>query len=183
MRERSFANRAPKKDDKYNVNEDITAREVRVIGVDGAQLGVLTTVDAIKMAEELGVDVVEVAPEANPPVCRLLDYGKLKYKEQKKAAETRKRSAQQAVKELRVRYSTDEHDLDTKVRAARKFLEGGDRVRFQMRFRGREVVYQNLGRDIFDEIVKRHEDIGTVDERSPLIGQRMILSFAPKSHK
>ncbi len=167
-------------DNKYSVNEQILAPQVRVIGVDGAQLGILITREAIRMAEELGVDLVEVAPEANPPVCRLLDFGKLKYREQKKAADARKRAATHSVKELRVRYNTDKHDLETKVRNARKFIEEGDKVRFQMRFKGRESVYRDLGEQMFKHIAERLNDVGLIEESTPLIGQRMTMTIGPK---
>ncbi len=167
--------------DKYAINEQIRAPQVRLIGGEGAQLGIVNTRDALRLAEESGLDLVEVAPEANPPVCRLLDYGKLKYKEQKKAADARKKAATHSVKELRVRYSTDKHDLDTKVRNARKFLEDGDKVRFQMRFKGRESVYKELGEAVFREIAELLSDLAIIEETTPLLGQRMTMTLAPKS--
>lgn len=166
--------------DKYNINEQISAPQVRVIGLDGAQLGILNTREAIRSAEELGVDLVEVAPEGNPPVCRLLDYGKLKYREQKKAADARKKAATHSVKELRVRYNTDKHDLETKIRNARKFIEEGDKVRFQMRFKGRESVYKELGEQVFKQIAEILGDIAAVEEFTPLLGQRMTMTIGPK---
>jgi len=169
------------KKDKHLINEAITSSEVRLIGVEGEQLGVLVTSRARELAEEAGVDLVAVAPEAKPPVCKLIDYGKLKYREQKKAAEARKRAATNTVKELRIRYSTDQHDFDTKVRKARAFLEGGDRVRFQMRFRGREVVYRELGEETLQKVVDILEDIASVEERTPLVGNRMILTLVPRA--
>lgn len=183
MRQMRPRDRGTREQEKYAINEQIRAFEVRVIGVDGAQLGVLPTREALRIAEESGVDLVEVAPEASPPVCRLLDYGKLKYREQKKAAETRKRSSQQTVKELRVRYNTDKHDLDTKVRNARKFLEEGDRVRFQMRFRGREAAYRELGESVFRKIAEILSDISSIEEFSPLIGPRMTMTLVPKGQQ
>ncbi len=167
--------------EKHRINEQITAHEVRLIGSEGNQLGVISTREAMRIAEEDGLDLVEVAGNASPPVCRILDYGKLKYKEQKKAAEARKRSSVHCVKELRVRYSTDAHDLDTKVRAARRFLKEGDRVKFQMRFRGREVVYKELGDQIFKQISDLLADIASVEEWTPLLSQKMFITFVPKS--
>jgi len=180
MRDRVPRISSKQPEDKYAINEQITSSQVRVIGADGQQIGVLSLSEAIDKALQEGLDLVEVAPEANPPVCRILDYGKLKYREQKKAAETRKKSSFHTVKELRVRYSTDKHDLETKVRNARRFIQGGDRVRFQMRFRGREVSYKELGENIFKEIASMLEDIAVVEEFSPLIGQRMIMVLATK---
>jgi translation initiation factor IF-3 len=169
--------------EKFAINEQITAPEVRLIGEDGTQHGVLRLSDALRMAEDGGVDLVEVAPEARPPVCRLLDYGKLKYREQKKAAEARKKTAVHVVKELRIRYSTDKHDLETKVRSARKFLVAGDRVRFQMRFRGREVTYQELGIATFKQVVEMLSDVAVVEEKTGVAGMRMSMTLAPKGQQ
>jgi translation initiation factor IF-3 len=180
MVQRKFREKQESSLDKHVINEQIRAREVRVIGPTGEQLGVLPIQEARRVAEEAGLDLVEVAGDANPPVCRILDYGKLKYREQKKAAEARKRSTTHTVKELRVRYSTDSHDLDTKIRNARKFISEGDRVRFQMRFRGREAVYRDLGTEIFNKIAALLEDIASVEEQTPLIGNKMHLVLAPK---
>lgn len=183
MHPKSQRGRRSAPQEKYAINDRIKSPEVRLIGPGGEQLGVVATKDALAKAEEHGLDLVEVAPGAEPPVCRILDYGKLKYKEQKKAAEQRKRGATHTVKELRIRYRTDTHDLETKVRKARKFLEGGDRVRFQMRFRGREVVYRDLGMQSFKEIAAMLEEIAIVEERTPLMGNRMTMTLAPKSLK
>jgi translation initiation factor IF-3 len=134
----------------------------------------------LKIAEDAELDLVVVAAKSVPPVCRILDYGKLKYKEQKKAAEIRKKSAVQETKELRIRYNTDDHDLETKIKNATKFLEDGDKVRFSMRFKGRESMYENLGNEIFEQIIVRLQEVAQVDERTKLIGQKMMLVFAPK---
>lgn len=180
MRQRGSRDKAVNVREKHRINENITVAEVRLVAADSEQLGVVPIAEALRIAEEAGLDLVEVAPTAEPPVCRILDYGKLKYKEQKKAAEARKRSSVHVVKEIRIRYSTDSHDLQTKVRAARKFLSAGDRVRFQMRFRGREVVYRNLGEETFKQIGEMLEDVGTLEERTPLQNQRMMVTFVPK---
>ncbi|MDR2337102.1 MAG: translation initiation factor IF-3 [Deltaproteobacteria bacterium] len=166
--------------ERHIVNRDITAREVRVIGTDGEQLGILKTVDALKIASDANLDLVVVAAQADPPVCKIIDLGKLKYKEQKKAAEIRKKSAVQETKELRIRYNTDVHDLETKIKNALKFLGEGDKARFSMRFKGREAMYANLGNELFDQIITRLEEFAQVDERTKLIGQKMLLTFAPK---
>lgn len=165
---------------KHLVNDQIKAPEVRVIGADGAQHGLLRIREALQLAEDAGLDLVEVAPDSKPPVCRLIDYGKLRYKEQKKAAEARKKSSVHVVKELRVRYSTDKHDIETKVRNARRFLGEGDKVRFDMRFKGREAVYESLGRETYRQIIEMLSDIAVVEEQTPLLGQRMLLLLAPK---
>lgn len=183
MRPKPIRGKRPptKPEEKYNINERINAHEVRLIGEEGQQLGVVSFRDAMARAEELGMDLVELAPEAKPPVCRILDYGKLKYKEQKKAAEQRKRSATNTVKEIRIRYSTDQHDLETKVRNAKKFIEAGDKVRFQMQFRGREVVYRDLGEQLFEQVGAMLGDVAVIEERTPLMGKRMAITFAPKA--
>lgn len=173
----------PQKSEKYLINEQIAAPEVRVIGPGGEQIGILKTSEAIERAEQEGVDLVAVAPEAKPPVCRLLDYGKLKYKEQKKAADARKRTATHTVKELRLRYSTDQNDLETKIRNARKFLEGGDRVRFQMRFRGREVVYKDLGKETLNKVIEMLDEVSVVEDFSSLQGNKILVTLAPKNTK
>lgn len=182
MQRRGNFRRLPSEEEvKHRINDQITVPEVRLIMDDGEQKGVLTTRDAIKIAEDAGLDLVEVAPEANPPVCRLIDYGKLKYREQKKAAETRKKTVTQAIKEIRIRYSTDSHDLETKVKHAKRFLEEGDKVRFSMRFRGREVVYKELGDQIFDQLAGLLEEVAILEERAPLAGQKMHVTFGPKA--
>lgn len=163
----------------HRINDRIIAREVRVIGDKGEQIGVISIRDALVMAETAGLDLVEVAPEANPPVCKLLDYGKLKYKEQKKEAEARKKRAENTVKELRIRYRTDSGDLETKLKHAREFLEEGDKVKFSMRFRGREVMYVELGNEKFNVIIERLADIATIDERSQLAGKQTYIVLAP----
>jgi len=169
------------KQDKHLLNEAIKAPEIRLIGVDGEALGVLTREEALQLAEDAGVDLVAVSPDSKPAVCKLIDYGKLKYREQKKAAEARKRSSTNTVKELRLRYSTEQHDLDTKIRKAKGFIENGDRVRFQMRFRGREVVYRDLGQETLNRVIEALEDVAQVEEMTPLVGNRMILTLVPKS--
>lgn len=181
MRQNSRIQEKSEIDSKYRVNNKISSPQVRVIDERGQQLGVLGTREAIRIAEDAGLDLVEVAPDAKPPVCRILDFGKLKYKEQKKAAEARKKTAVHVVKELRVRYRTDPHDLETKVKKAREFISHGDRVKFEMRFRGREVVYQDLGREVFDKIIQKLEDVAAVEDNAPLLGNKMILTLAPKA--
>lgn len=183
MQQRSFRGKAKPTKEKYNINERISAPSVRLIGASGEQLGVLSLRDAIAKAEEDGLDLVEVAPEAEPPVCKIIDYGKLKYREQKKAAESRKRGATHEVKELRVRYNTDSHDLETKIRNAKKFLQSAHKVRFQMRFKGRESVYRELGDEIFKQIAEALADIALIEEQTPLMGQRMTITFGPRSLK
>ena len=150
-----------------------------MISDSGDQLGVMPLRDALTLAEQSELDLVEVAPQANPPVCRVMDYGKFKYREQKKEAEARKKRTETSVKELRIRYNTDIGDLETKLKHAQEFLAEGDKVKFSMRFRGREVAFLDLGRGKFDILVDRLSEFATVDERSPLSGRQIFITFAP----
>ncbi len=165
--------------DAHRINEFIIAKEVRVIAPDGEQLGVLNIRDALTKAQELGLDLVEVAGQAKPPVCKILDYGKFKYKEQKKEAEARKNRSETTLKELRLRYRTDVGDLEIKLKQARDFLAEGDKVKFVMRFKGREAMYIDLGREKLDQIQAALADVAVVDERSPTSGRQIHITFAP----
>ncbi len=165
--------------DTHRINQFIQAKEVRVIAPDGEQLGVLSIRDALLKAEELGLDLVEVAGQAKPPVCKILDYGKFKYKEQKKEAEARKNRSETTIKELRLRYRTDVGDLETKLKQARDFLSEGDKVKFVMRFKGREAMYIDLGKEKFEQIKQNLADIATVDDASPIAGRQIHITFAP----
>jgi len=165
--------------DAHRINRRINAPEVRLIADDGEQLGVRTIADALRLAEDADLDLVEVAPQAKPPVCKLMDYGKFKYKEQKKLAEAKKKRTEMQTKELRIRYRTDVGDLETKLRQARDFIEEGDKVKFSMRFKGREAMYLNLGIEKFKVIAEKLKDIATIDEQSPPIGKQIHIVFAP----
>lgn len=176
---RPFGQRFQQPQENHRVNHRITAREVFVIGANGEQLGPMNTRDAVMKAEETGFDLVEVSPNANPPVCKIMDYGKFKYREQKKDAEARKKRTENTLKELRIRYRTDVGDLDVKLRQAREFLNEGDKVKFSMRFKGREAMHVRLGGEKFAQIIERLSDIATVDERSPISGNMIFVTFAP----
>jgi translation initiation factor IF-3 len=165
--------------DTHRINEQIVAREVRLIAENGDQLGVMPTREALTIAQGQELDLVEVAPQAKPPVCRLLDYGKFKYREAKKEAEAKKHRSETTIKELRIRYRTDTGDLETKLKRARDFLLEGDKVKFSMRFKGREVMYLDLGREKFEQIAQRLADVGAVDERSPMTGRQIYIVFSP----
>lgn len=168
--------------DAHRINEYITAREVRVIAPDGEQLGVLAIQDALQRAQELELDLVEVAPGAAPPVCKILDYGKFKYREQKKEAEAKKNRTETTLKELRLRYSTDVGDFENKLKQAREFLEEGCKVKVVVRFRGREVMYVELGRDKLKQFAERLADVAVVDEKpgSFATGKQIHIGLAPK---
>lgn len=167
------------KEESHRINKRIRAPKVRLISDTGEQLGILITSQAMNIAEERGYDLVEVSPNTDPPVCKLMDYGKFKYKEQKKEAEAKKKRSETTVKELRIRYRTDVGDLETKLKKAREFLEEGDKVKFSMRFRGREIMYLDMGIEKFNEIVEALKDHATVDERSPERGRQIYIVFAP----
>jgi translation initiation factor IF-3 len=170
-------------EEQHRINEKITAREVRLISATGEQLGVVGIAQALKEAEAAGLDLVEVAPGSKPPVCRLMDYGKFKYREQKKEAEARKKRTDNTVKELRIRYRTDVGDLETKLKHAREFIANGDKVKFTMRFKGREAMFVDLGVKKFDEIIERLADVAQVDERSPPQGKQIHIVLAPVKKK
>jgi translation initiation factor IF-3 len=179
---RSGGGRPPRNfqpEEAHKINDRITAREVRVVIDGGEQLGILPIRDAIARAESLNLDLVEVAPEAKPPVCKIMDYGKFKYREQKKEAEAKKKRAENTLKELRIRYRTDVGDLETKLKHAREFLGEGDKVKFSMRFKGREIMYVDLGVQKFNEIIAALADCAVVDERSPQSGRQIHITLAP----
>jgi len=163
-------------------NEQIRAREVRVIGADGEQLGILSRNDALTQAKELGLDLVEVAATADPPVCRIMDYGKFKYETQQKKKEAKKRQTVVQIKEIKVRPKTDDHDYETKVRHILRFLEDGDRVKVTVFFRGREIVHKDRGQAILDRIVVDTKDAAKVEQEARAEGRtlQMLLSPLPK---
>jgi len=146
-------------------------------------LGVMKTEDAIERAESVGLDLVEVSPGAKPPVCKILDYGKYKYEQQKKAAEARKKQKTVDVKEVKIRPTTEKHDYEVKMRNARRFLEGGDKVKVSMRFRGREMAHQNIGMDLLKKMQAELSDISKVDLHPKLEGRQMIMVLSAETSK
>ncbi|HRK70707.1 MAG TPA: translation initiation factor IF-3 [Micropepsaceae bacterium] len=183
MRRPASAAPPPKRErdeDGPRVNEEITAWEVLVIDDAGEKRGQMTRAEALKLADEEGYDLVEVAPQAKPPVCRLMDYGKFKYEQQKKAAEARKNQKIIEIKELKMRPMIDEHDYEVKLRAARRFFEEGDKVKFTLRFRGREMQHQHLGYELIERIRKELEPIAKVEQEARLEGKQMQMVMAPK---
>lgn len=167
-------------DDGVRRNELIHAREVRVIGAEGEQLGILQRNEAIAMAREIGCDLVEVSSNATPPVCRIMDYGKFKYEQQKKKQDAKKRQAVVQVKEIKVRPKTDEHDYETKLKHIRSFLEDGDRCKVTVFFRGREIVHKDRGIEILERIVKDLEDVGKVEQEPRAEGRTLQMLVVPK---
>jgi translation initiation factor IF-3 len=157
----------------------IRTEKVRVIAPDGDQLGILLTLDALRKAEDFGLDLVEVAPGADPPVCRIMDYGKFKYQQSKKAHDARKKQNIMHIKEVKVSPKTEDHDVQNKVKHIRRFLENGDKAKVTMIFRGREITYTDIGRKILDKIALGIEDVGTIEQKPTLEGRNMVMIIAP----
>ena len=157
--------------------------EVRVIGDDGEQLGIMHTRDAVRMARERGLDLVEVAATAQPPVCRIIDYGKFQYENSKKQKEAKKKQVTITVKEVKFRPGTDDHDYRFKMKHARQWLEEGDKVKGTIFFRGREITHRELGAALLERLEKDLLDVGEVEARPRMEGNQMFLIFAPKKHK
>lgn len=175
--------RPPRKDDGTRINEQINAAEVRVVDADGEMRGVMPVADALKLAEDAGLDLVEVSPNAEPPVCKVLDYGKYKYEQQKKASEARKKQKTVDVKEVKIRPGIEEHDYQVKLRNARKFLENGDKVKVTMRFRGREMAHQEIGFDLLKRMVEELSDVGKVDLQPKMEGRQIIMVMSSEVSK
>lgn len=157
--------------------------EVRLTGVDNEPLGVVSITDAMRMAEEGEVDLVEIAPQADPPVCRLMDYGKFKYQEQKKAHEARQKQKIIQVKEVKFRPGTDEGDYNIKVRNLTRFLEEGDKTKVTLRFRGREMAHQEIGLRLLEKVKADLEPVGIVEQFPKMEGRQMIMVIGPKKKK
>ena len=151
--------------------------------MDGAQIGIVRTVEALRMAEEADVDLVEIAPNAQPPVCRLMDYGKFRYQEQKKAQEMKARQKVVQVKEVKFRPATDENDYQTKLRAVRRFLGDGDKAKITLRYRGREMAHQQLGAQIMERIRTELAEEAQIEQNPKMEGRQMIMVLAPKKKK
>ncbi|CDE76633.1 translation initiation factor IF-3 [Sutterella sp. CAG:521] len=157
--------------------------EIRLTGVDGTQIGIVRTSEALAMAEEAGVDLVEVAAKANPPVCRLMDYGKFRYQEQKRQQEMKAKQKVIQVKEVKFRPATDENDYQTKLRALIRFLGDGNKAKVTLRYRGREMAHQDLGQDVLTRIREDLAEIAQVEQFPKLEGRQMIMVLAPKRKK
>ncbi|GGJ09559.1 translation initiation factor IF-3 [Alicyclobacillus cellulosilyticus] len=164
----------------FQVNDQIRAREVRVIDVDGTQLGIMPLRDARRIAEEKNLDLVNVAPTAKPPVCRIMDYGKFKYEQSKKEREARKNQKVVLLKEIRMTPNIEEHDFQVKLRNVVKFLEDGDKVKVSVRFRGREITHANIGQQVLMRLAQGVADHGVIERMPRLEGRSMIMILAPK---
>ena len=162
------------------INDAIRAREVRLIDENGQNVGVVNRFDAQERANTAGLDLVEISPDAEPPVCKILDYGKFKYQEQKKAAEARKNQKIVEIKEIKMRPSIDDHDYDVKMKAIKRFFDEGDKVKVTLRFRGREMAHQELGYQLLQKVKGELVDISKVESEPRLEGRQMVMVLAPK---
>lgn len=165
---------------QIRVNHRIRVPEVRVVAEDGSNLGVLSTEAALRRAQEVGLDLVEVNPKAMPPVCKILDFGKYKYEEKKKAREAKKKQTVVEVKEIKIRPKTDDHDLDVKVRAIRKFIEAGNKVKVTCRFRGREITHPERAQMQLTFILGKIEDLVNIEQRPTMEARTMAILVSPK---
>ncbi|WP_462114350.1 translation initiation factor IF-3 [Lysobacter xanthus] len=161
-------------------NAEIRVPRVRVIGSDGEMIGVLSRDEALNMAQEEGLDLVEIQPNADPPVCKIMDFGKFRFEQQKKANEAKKKSKQVEIKEMKFRPVTDEGDYQIKLRNMRRFLEEGDKIKVNIRFRGREMSHQELGREMANRIEKDLGEDIVIESRPRLEGRQMVMMIAPK---
>ena len=173
-------NAPPQRETGPRINDRIRAPEIRLIGADGENVGVVTPARAMQMAEEAGLDLVEISPTAVPPVCKIMDFGKFKYETQKREAEARKKQKIIEIKEIKFRPGTDIHDYDVKMRSVVKFLEEGDKVKVTLRFRGREMAHQELGLELLKRVEADVAEIGKIESFPRLEGRQMVMMVAPK---
>jgi len=162
------------------MNEEIRVREVHLIGADGANLGTIPIAEALAKAQEASLDLVEISPNAVPPIVKLLDYGKYKYQEQKKAAEARKKQKIVEVKEIKLRPMIDDHDYDVKMRSMRRFFEEGDKVKVTLRFRGREMAHQELGTQLLNRVKEDTAKIAKIEMDARFEGRQVVMVLAPR---
>jgi translation initiation factor IF-3 len=162
-----------------NINHYIKVEKIRLVGADGEMVGIVTTREGLRMAEEAGLDLVEVSPNAEPPVCKILDYGKYKYQQQKKQQEARKKQKVIEIKEIKLRPGIDKHDLEIKMRHVMEFLAEGDKVKFTLRFRGREMAHQEIGMKLLVSIKERLKDAVRVDQEPSSEGRQMVMMVSP----
>jgi translation initiation factor IF-3 len=167
-------------DKAVRINGEINSPEIRLVGVEGEPIGIVSLQEAMRMAEEIDIDLVEIAPTAKPPVCRLMDYGKFKYRESKKAHEAKLKQKQIQVKEVKFRPGTDEGDYKIKVRNLLRFLTEGDKTKITLRFRGREMAHQELGLQLLKRVEADLKEVGAVEQWPKLEGRQMVMIIAPK---
>ncbi|MCM1323100.1 MAG: translation initiation factor IF-3 [Acetobacter sp.] len=173
-------NNAPVREaDGPRINREIKAKEVRLINYNGENLGVVSLFDALKIAQEVGLDLIEISPQVTPPVCKVLDYGKYKYEQQKKKNEAKKNQKIVSVKELKLRPMIDTHDYEVKVKQAKKFLSQGDKVKFTMRYKGREMSANDMGKEILNKLLEDLDGICKVDAAPKMEGKQMFMIVSP----
>ncbi|MGS4944509.1 translation initiation factor IF-3 [Meridianimarinicoccus sp. RP-17] len=163
------------------MNEKIRVPEIRLIGAEGENIGLTTPARGMELAERAGLDLVEISPNATPPVCKIMDFGKFKYETQKRESEARKKQKIIEVKEVKFRPNTDTHDYDVKMRNVFKFLENGDKVKVTLRFRGREMAHQNLGRELLEKVAEDVKEIGKVENMPKMEGRQMVMMIGPSA--
>ncbi|WP_439110861.1 translation initiation factor IF-3 [Lentibacter sp.] len=178
-------NAPPQRDTGPRVNDRITSNEIRLIGADGENVGVVTPAQAMVMAADADLDLVEISPNANPPVCKIMDFGKFKYEQQKREAEARKKQKIIEIKEVKFRPNTDINDYNVKMRNVTKFLENGDKVKITLRFRGREMAHQNLGRELLERVAKdvTEAELGKIENFPKMEGRQMVMLIGPTASK
>ena len=172
-------NAPPQRETGPRVNGRIRANEIRLIGPEGQNVGVVTPARAMELAEQVGLDLVEISPNADPPVCKIMDFGKYKYETQKREAEARKNQKIIEIKEVKFRPNTDTHDYEVKMRNVFKFLENGDKVKVTLRFRGREMAHQDLGRQLLERVAEDTKEVGKVENFPKMEGRQMIMLVGP----
>lgn len=165
---------------EHQINEEIRDKELRVIGADGSQLGIMTSSDALALAEEKDLDLVKIAPNAVPPVCKIMDYGKYRFEQAKREKEARKNQHVIEVKEIRMSPGIGENDFNTKLKNGQKFLQGGDRLKVTIRFRGREMAHTNIGEQLLRDFAAKCADIANLDKQPKLEGRNMSMFLSPK---
>lgn len=171
---------APVQKDGPRINDEIRNREVQLINAEGTNLGVIDIQTALKMAADAGLDLVEISPNNNPPVCKILDFGKYKFQAQKKAAEARKRQKVVEIKEIKLRPMIDDHDYDVKMKAMQRFFEEGDKVKVTLRFRGREMAHQELGTALLNRVKDDTANIAKVEQDPRFEGRQVVMVLAPR---
>ncbi len=165
------------------VNEGIRAREIRLVDNDGSQVGIMPLKKGLSIAEEKGLDLVEVAPKAKPVVCKVMDYGKYKYEQAKKAKEAKKNQNVMKTKEVQMSVKIEEHDFNVKAKMARRFLNNKDKVKVRIRFRGREIAHKDLGYELMDKLAEELSDIGRISSKPNMEGRHMLMFIVPRSDK
>ena len=168
---------------ELQINEEIRDKELRVISNDGEQLGIMSASEALRLAEERDLDLVKISPQAKPPVCKIMDYGKYRFDMAKRVKEARKNQRVVDIKEVRLSVNIDTHDFDTKVGHAKRFIAGGDKVKVSIRFRGREMAHTNLGIEIMERFAQACADTAAVEKAAKLEGRQMLMFLAPKPNK